>query len=132
MLASFSSAQWRLLSESYLGNVYLDFSKSEKKEPYYFVWQLQDFNEDKRGVKSRRIPIKLIVKLGAQNTYSASHSEHMGKGTVVLGGVASSAWTEPCQTVGANLFLKCAGSNYGEKGVGMRNFRSNFLIVLFF
>ena len=43
-----TSAQWRLLSESYLGNVYLDSQSPEKKDPYYFVWQLQDFNiEDK-------------------------------------------------------------------------------------
>ena len=102
----FSSAQWRLLSESYLGNVYLDSQSHEKKEPYYFVWQLQDFNtEDKRGVKSRRILNKINCQTGKRKIlYSTSHSEHMGKGTVLLGGVAQSAWTEPLpKTVGAKL-----------------------------
>ena len=102
----FSSAQWRLLSESYLGNVYLDSQSNEKKEPYYFVWQLQDFNtQDKRGVKSRRILNKINCQTGERKIlYSTSHSEHMGKGTVLIGGVARSAWTEPLpKTVGAKL-----------------------------
>ena len=102
----FSSAQWRLLSESYLGNVYLNSQSNEKKEPYYFVWQLQDFNtEDKRGVKSRRILNKINCQTGERKIlYSTSHSEHMGKGTVLLGGVAQSVWTEPLpKTVGAKL-----------------------------
>ena len=102
----FSSAQWRLLSESYLGNVYLNSQSNEKKEPYYFVWQLQDFNtEDKRGVKSRRILNKINCQTGERKIlYSTSHSDHMGKGTVVLGGVAQSVWNEPLpKTVGAKL-----------------------------
>ena len=102
----FSSAQWRLLSESYLGNVYLNSQRNEKKEPYYFIWQLQDFNtEDKRGVKSRRILNKINCQTGERKIlYSTSHSEHMGKGTVILGGVAQSVWTEPLpKTVGAKL-----------------------------
>ena len=102
----FSSAQWRLLSESYLGNVYLDSQSNEKKEPYYFVWQLQDFNtEDKRGVKSRRIFNKINCQTGERKIiYSTSHSEHMGKGRVLLGGVTQSSWTEPLpKTVGAKL-----------------------------
>jgi len=102
----FTSAQWILLSESYLGNVYLDSESYEKKEPYYFVWQLQDFNtEDKRGVKSRRIFNKINCRTGERKiVYSTSHSEHMGKGTVLLGGVAQSSWTEPLpKTVGAML-----------------------------
>ena len=102
----FSSAQWRLLSESYLGNVYLNSQSNEKKEPYHFVWQLQDFNtEDKRGVKSRRILNKINCQTGERKIlYSTSHSEQMGKGTVILGGVAQSVWTEPLpKTVGAKL-----------------------------
>ena len=102
----FSSAQWRLLSESYLGNVYLNSQRNEKKEPYYFVWQLQDFNtQDKRGVKSRRILNKINCQTGERKIlYSTSHSEHMGKGTVLIGGVARSEWTEPLpKTVGAKL-----------------------------
>ena len=102
----FSSAQWRLLSESYLGNVYLDSQSNEKKEPYYFVWQLQDFNtEDKRGVKSRRIFNKINCQTGERKIiYSTSHSEHMGKGRVLFGGVTQSSWTEPLpKTVGAKL-----------------------------
>ena len=102
----FSSAQWRLLSESYLGDVYLDSQSNEKREPYYFVWQLQDFNtEDKRGVKSRRILNKINCQTGERKIlYSTSHSEHMGKGSVLLGGVAHSAWIEPLpKTVGAKL-----------------------------
>ena len=102
----FSSAQWRLLSESYLGNVYLDSQSNENKEPYYFVWQLQDFTtEDKRGVKSRRILNKINCQTGERKIlYSTSHSEHMGKGTVLLGGAAQSSWTEPLpKTVGAKL-----------------------------
>jgi len=101
-----TSAQWRLLSESYLGNVYLNSQSHEKKEPYYFVWQLQDFNtEDKRGVKSRRILNKINCQTGERKIlYSTSHSEHMGKGSVLLAGVAQSAWTEPLpKTVGAKL-----------------------------
>ena len=108
----FSSAQWRLLSESYLGNVYLDSQSNEKKEPYYFVWQLQDFNtEDKRGVKSRRILNKINCQTGERKIlYSTSHSEHMGKGTVLIGGVARSAWTEPLpKTVGAKLISEVCG-----------------------
>ena len=108
----FSSAQWRLLSESYLGNVYLDSQSNEKKEPYYFVWQLQDFNtQDKRGVKSRRILNKINCQTGERKIlYSTSHSEHMGKGTVLLGGVARSAWTEPLpKTVGAKLISEVCG-----------------------
>ena len=102
----FSSAQWRLLSESYLGNVYLDSQSNEKKAPYYFVWQLQDFNnEDRRGIKSRRILNKINCQTGERKIlYSTSHSEHMGKGTVLLAGVAQSGWTEPLpKTVGAKL-----------------------------
>ena len=102
----FSSAQWRLLSESYLGNVYLDSQSNEKKEPYYFVWQLQDFNtQDKRGVKSRRILNKINCQTGERKIlYSTSHSEHMGKGSVLIGGVIQSSWTEPLpKTVGAKL-----------------------------
>jgi len=102
----FTIAQWELLSESYLGNVYVDSQSNEKKEPYYFVWQLQDFNtEDKRGVKSRRILNKINCQTGERKIlYSTSHSEHMGKGTVLIGGVARSAWTEPLpKTVGAKL-----------------------------
>ena len=102
----FSSAQWRLLSESYLGNVYVDSQSNEKKEPYYFVWQLQDFNtEDKRGVKSRRILNKINCQTGERRIlYSTSHSEHMGKGSVLIGGVIQSSWTEPLpKTVGAKL-----------------------------
>ena len=108
----FSSAQWRLLSESYLGNVYLDSQSNEKKEPYYFVWQLQDFNtQDKRGVKSRRILNKINCQTGERKIlYSTSHSEHMGKGTVLIGGVARSAWTEPLpKTVGAKLISEVCG-----------------------
>ena len=102
----FSSAQWRLLSESYLGNVYLDSQSNEKKEPYYFVWQLQDFKtEDKRGVKSRRIFNKINCQTGERKIlYATSHSEHMGKGTVLIAGFAQSGWTEPLpKTVGAKL-----------------------------
>ena len=102
----FTVAQWELLSESYHGNVYLDSQSNEKKEPYYFVWQLQDFNtQDKRGVKSRRILNKINCQTGERKIlYSTSHSEHMGKGTVLIGGVARSAWTEPLpKTVGAKL-----------------------------
>ena len=101
-----TSAQWRLLSESYLGNVYLESQSYEKKEPYYFVWQLQDFNtEDKRGVKSRRIFNKINCQTGERKIlYSTSHSEHMGTGTVLLGGVSESPWIEPLpKTVGAKL-----------------------------
>ena len=102
----FTVAQWELLSESYHGNVYLDSQSHKRKKPYYFVWQLQDFNtEDKRGVKSRRILNKINCQTGERKIlYSTSHSEHMGKGTVVLGGVALSSWTEPLpKTVGAKL-----------------------------
>ena len=102
----FSSAQWRLLSESYLGNVYLDSQSNEKKEPYYFVWQLQDFNtEDRRGIKSRRILNKINCQTGERKIlYSTSHSEHMGKGSVVLAGVTETSWTEPLpKTVGSKL-----------------------------
>ena len=105
----FSSAQWRLLSESYLGSVYLDSQSHEKKKSYYFVWQLQDFNtEDKRGVKSRRILNKINCQTGERKIlYSTSHSEHMGKGTVLLGGVAESVWIEPLpKTVGAKLIFE--------------------------
>ena len=108
----FSSAQWRLLSESYLGNVYLDSQSNEKKEPYYFVWQLQDFNtEDKRGVKSRRILNKINCQTGERKIlYSTSHSEHMGKGSVLIGGVTQSSWTEPLpKTVGAKLISEVCG-----------------------
>ena len=104
-----TSAQWSLLSESYLGNVYLDFQSHEKKEPYYFVWQLQDFNtEDKRGVKSRRILNKINCQTGERKIiYSTSHSEHMGKGIVLIGGVSQSTWTEPLpKTVGAKLIFE--------------------------
>ena len=103
---AFSSAQWRLLSESYLGNVYLDSQSNEKKEPYYFVWQLQDFNtQDKRGVKSRRILNKINCQTGERKIlYSTSHSEHMGKGSVIIAGVAETSWNEPLpKTVGAKL-----------------------------
>ena len=99
-------AQWELLSESYLGNVYLDSQSLEKKEPYYFVWQLQDFNtEDKRGVKSRRILNKINCQTGERKIlYSTSYSEHMGRGSVVIGGSTQSTWTEPLpKTVGAKL-----------------------------
>ena len=101
-----ASAQWRLLSESYLGNVYLDSQSHKKKKQYYFVWQLQDFNtEDKRGIKSRRILNKINCQTGERRIlYSTSHSEHMGTGTVVLGGATQSSWTEPLpKTVGAKL-----------------------------
>ena len=99
-------AEWKLLSESYLGNVYLDSQSHEKKVPYYFVWQLQDFNtEDKRGVKSRRILNKINCQTGERKIlYSTSHSEHMGNGTVILMGASQSSWTEPLpKTVGAKL-----------------------------
>ena len=102
----FTVAQWELLSESYLGNVYLDTQSYEKTESYYFIWQLQDFNtEDKRGIKSRRIFNKINCQTGERKIlYSTSHSEHMGKGVVLLGGVADSLWTEPLpKTVGAKL-----------------------------
>ena len=102
----FSLAQWKLLSESYLGNVYLDYLSLKKDKPYHFVWQLQDFNnEDKRGVKSRRILNKINCETGTRKIlYATSHSEHMGKGTVILGGVSQSSWTEPLpKTVGAKL-----------------------------
>ena len=102
----FAMAQWKLLSESYLGNVYLDPQSHEKKEPYHFVWQLQDFNtEDKRGVKSRRILNKINCQTGERKIlYSTSHSEHMGKGSVILAGVAETSWNEPLpKTVGAKL-----------------------------
>ena len=102
----FTIAQWELLSESYLGNVYVDSQSHKKKKPYYFVWQLQDFKtEDKRGVKSRRILNKINCQTGERKIlYSTSHSEQMGKGTVILGGVAQSVWTEPLpKTVGAKL-----------------------------
>ena len=102
----FSLAQWKLLSESYLGNVYLDYLSLKKDKPYHFVWQLQDFNnEDKRGVKSRRILNKINCETGTRKIlYATSHSEHMGKGTVLLGGVIQSPWTEPLpKTVGAKL-----------------------------
>lgn len=108
----FTSAQWRLLSESYLGNVYLDFQSHEKEESYYFVWQLQDFNtEDKRGVKSRRIFNKINCQTGERKIiYSTSHSEHMGKGTVLFGGVIESSWTEPLpKSVGAKLISEVCG-----------------------
>ena len=115
----FTVAQWRLLSESYLGNVYLDSQSHEKKEPYYFVWQLQDFNtEDKRGVKSRRILNKINCQTGERKIlYSTSHSEHMGKGSVVLGGSClSPRGLNLCQKrLVQNLFLKYAGSIMGEK-----------------
>ena len=102
----FTVAQWELLSESYLGNVYLDSQSNEKKEPYYFVWQLQDFKtEDKRGVKSRRILNKINCQTGERKIlYSTSHSEHMGKGSVILSGVTETSWIEPLpKTVGAKL-----------------------------
>ncbi|MDA9688901.1 hypothetical protein N9V13_00595 [Betaproteobacteria bacterium] len=105
----FSLAQWKLLSESYLGNVYLDSESHEKKELYYFVWQLQDFNtEDKRGVKSRRILNKINCQTGERRIiYSTSHSEHMGEGIVLLGGITQSSWTEPLpKSVGAELISK--------------------------
>ena len=119
----FTVAQWELLSESYLGNVYLDSESQKKKGSYFFVWQLQDFNtEDKRGVKSRRILNKINCQTGERKIlYSTSHSEHMGKGSVVLGGVARSRGLNLCQKqLVQNLFLKYAGSVMGEKkGVGM-------------
>ena len=102
-------AQWELLSESYLGNVYLDPLSQEKKESYYFVWQLQDFNtEDKRGVKSRRILNKINCQTEERKIlYSTSHSERMGKGSILFGGVTESPWTEPLpKTVGAKLISK--------------------------
>ena len=102
----FTVAQWELLSESYHGNVYLDSQSHKRKKPYYFVWQLQDFNtEDKRGVKSRRILNKINCQTGERKIlYSTSHSEHMGKGSVLIGGVTQSSWTEPLpKTVGAKL-----------------------------
>ena len=102
----FAMAQWELLSESYHGNVYLDSQSHKKENPYHFVWQLQDFNtEDKRGVKSRRIFNKINCQTGERKIlYSTSHSEHMGKGSVLIGGVTQSAWTEPLpKTVGAKL-----------------------------
>ena len=102
----FTSAQWILLSESYLGNVYLDYQSHKKKELYYFVWQLQDFNtEDKRGVRSRRILNKINCQTGERKIiYSTSYSEHMGKGTVLLGGSIKSSWSEPLpKTVSAKL-----------------------------
>ena len=105
----FTVAQWELLSESYLGNVYLYSQSLEKKEPYDFVWQLQDFNsEDKRGVKSRRILNKINCQTGERKIiYSTSHSEHMGKGIVLIGGVSQSTWTEPLpKTVGAKLIFE--------------------------
>ena len=105
----FTVAQWELLSESYHGNVYLDSQSHEKKKPYYFVWQLQDFNtEDKRGVKSRRILNKINCQTEERKIiYSTSHSEHMGKGIVLIGGVSQSTWTEPLpKTVGAKLIFE--------------------------
>ena len=102
----FTVAQWELLSESYHGNVYLDSQSHKRKKPYYFVWQLQDFNtEDKRGAKSRRILNKINCQTGERKIlYATSHSEHMGKGSVLIGGVTQSSWTEPLpKTVGAKL-----------------------------
>ena len=102
----FTLAQWELFSESYLGNVYIDSESHKKKGSYFFVWQLQDFNtEDKRGVKSRRILNKINCQTGERKIiYATSYSEHMGKGTVLLGGVTRSSWTEPLpKTVSAKL-----------------------------
>ena len=109
-------AQWELLSESYLGNVYLDSESHKKKGSYFFVWQLQDFNtEDKRGVKSRRILNKINCQTGERKIlYSTSHSEHMGKGTVLIGGVVHSAWTDSLpKTVGAKLISEVCNHYYG-------------------
>ena len=102
----FAMAQWKLLSESYLGNVYLDSERHKKKGSYFFVWQLQDFNtEDKRGVKSRRILNKINCQTGERKIlYATSHSEHMGKGSVLLAVFTEISWTEPLpKTVGAKL-----------------------------
>ena len=107
------------MSESYLGNVYLDTQSQAKKDQYYFIWQLQDFNtEDKRGVKSRRILNKINCQTGERKIiYATSYSEHMGKGTVLLNGVTRSSWTEPLpKTVSAKLISEVCSSIIGEKG----------------
>ena len=94
------------------------FSKSREERPYFFVWQLQDFNtEDKRGVKSRRILNKINCQTGERKIlYSTSHSEHMGKGSVLLVGLHRPRGLNLCQKrLVQNLFLKYAGSIMGEK-----------------
>ena len=106
MLASFYGGSMGVIVRKLSWQCLFRFSKSQKERPYYFVWQLQDFNtEDKRGVKSRRILNKINCQTGERKIlYSTSHSEHMGKGSVVLGGVSESSWTEPLpKTVGAKL-----------------------------
>ena len=106
---SFAGAQWELLSKSYLGHVYLDYSTSERKGLFFFVWQLQDFNiVDKKGIRSRRILNKINCQTRERKIlYSSSHSEHMGKGVVVISGLAESSWVEPLpKSVGSRLVAK--------------------------
>ncbi len=112
ILPSFVNAQWDLLSKSYLGHVYLDFSTSERKGPFFFVWQLQDFYVvDKTGIRSRRILNKINCKTKErQILYSSSHSEHMGKGVVIISGKIASEWEEPLpKSVGARLVAEVCG-----------------------
>ena len=89
-------AKWTLITDGYLGSVFLDFDTLKAKKKSVTVWQLQDFSKvDLNGVRSRRLLIEVnCLKKTRRIIYLSGHSEQMAKGKVILINAKPSIWEE--------------------------------------
>jgi len=90
-------ADWTLISDGYLGSVYLDSKTIRQSNNLITAWQLQDFlKPDKNGVKSRRLLVEInCLKETRRIIYLSSYSEQMAKGKVIFVSSYSGKWEQP-------------------------------------
>jgi hypothetical protein len=102
------AAEWRQISDGYLGSVFLDFDTIKNKKDTITVWQLQNFSqEDLHGVKSRRLLIEInCLKNSRRVVYLTAHSEQMGEGTVKFVSAKIGEWEQPLpKSLGEKVFI---------------------------
>lgn len=90
-------AKWTLVSNGYLGSIYLDFATLKKHKNTVTAWQLQNLSKaDLYGVWSRRLLVEVdCLKDIRRIMYLSSHSEQMAKGKVIFVNGRTSSWEQP-------------------------------------
>lgn len=99
-------ANWTLVTNGYLGSVYLDFDTLKKNKTTVVIWQLQNFyKKDLNDVHSRRLLIEVdCFKDERRVIYLSAHSEQMGRGVVKFVNGNASDWEHPSpKSVGESI-----------------------------
>ncbi|OUV02632.1 MAG: hypothetical protein CBC42_07645 [Betaproteobacteria bacterium TMED82] len=113
LLTSEALSGWEYISDGYLGSVYVDFETIERKGRMVTGWQLQNLKgRAKSGALSRRILLEVDCKEQKRRIiYLSTHSEPLGKGTVLYTNRVPTKWAYPIpKSLGSKVIkMMCEG-----------------------